>query len=63
MKVHIEIKNSTVNEWGCVPETKKAEEDQLGQGALDKFDHAAKNKMRALNNDSTLLNDNFKKLL
>ena len=29
----------------CVPEYKKALEDQLGEGALEKFDQAAKNNM------------------
>ena len=42
IQFHIEIKDTTVNEWGCVPEYKKALEDQLGEGALDKFDQAAK---------------------
>ena len=30
VQFHIEIKDTTVNDWGCVPEYKKALEDQLG---------------------------------
>ena len=45
IQFHIEIKDTTVNEWGCVPEYKKALEDQLGDGALEKFDQSAKDNM------------------
>ena len=40
---HFEIKDTTVNEWGWVPEYKKALEHQLGVGALEKFNQSAKN--------------------
>ena len=63
IQFHIEIKNTTVNEWGCVPEYKKALEDQLGIGALEKFDKSAKDNMKDMNNYSTILYTNFKKLL
>ena len=63
IQFHIEIKNTTVNEWGCVPEYKKALEDQLGYGALEKFDQSAKDNMKDMNNYSTILYNNFKKLL
>jgi len=63
IQFHIEIKDTTVNEWGCVPEYKKALEDQLGEGALDKFDEAAKNNMIDMNNYSKILYENFKKIL
>ncbi len=63
IQFHIEIKDSTVNEWGCVPEYKKALEDQLGNGALEKFDQSAKDNMKDMNNYSTILYNNFKKLL
>ena len=42
IQFHIEIKDTTVNECGCVPEYKKALEDQLGDGALEKFYQSAK---------------------
>ena len=63
IQFHIEIKNTTVNEWGCVPEYKKALEVQLGNGALEKFDQSAKDNIKDMNNYSTILYDNFKKLL
>lgn len=63
IQFHIEIKDTTVNEWGCVPEYKKALEDQLGEGALEKFDHSAKENMKTMNNYSKILYKNFKKIL
>ena len=63
IQFHIEIKDTTVNEWGCVPEYKKALEDQLGNDALEKFHQSAKNNMMDMNKYSKILYDNFKKLL
>ena len=63
IQFHIEIKDTTVNEWGCVPEYKKALEDQLGDGALEKFDASAKKNMKDMNNYSKILYDNFKSIL
>ena len=63
IQFHIEIKDTTVNEWGSVPEYKKALEDQLGDGALEKFDQSAKKNMKDMNNYSKILYDNFKSLL
>jgi GMP synthase-like glutamine amidotransferase len=60
IQFHIEIKDTTVGEWGCVPEYKQALEDQLGEGALKKFDKAAKDNMSAMNNYSKILYSNFK---
>ena len=63
IQFHIEIKDTTVGEWGCVPEYKSALEKQLGQGALEKFDKDAKNNMSNMNKYSKILYENFKKLL
>ena len=63
IQFHIEIKDTTVNEWGCVPEYKKALEDQLGDNALDIFNQSAQNNMKDMNKYSKILYDNFKKLL
>ena len=63
IQFHIEIKDTTVNEWGCVSEYKKALEDQLGYSALEKLNHEAKNNMLDMNNYSKILYTNFKKLL
>jgi GMP synthase-like glutamine amidotransferase len=63
IQFHIEIKDTTVNEWGCVPEYKKALEDHLGHDALEKFDNSAKDNMSDMNNYSKILYQNFKKIL
>ncbi len=61
IQFHIEIKDTTVNEWGCVPEYKKALEDQLGEGALEKFNQSAKDNMNDMNKYSKILYTEFKK--
>jgi len=63
IQFHIEVKDTTVNEWGCVPEYKSALEKQLGKGALEKFDKEAQNDMRNMNNYSKILYENFKRLI
>ena len=61
IQFHIEIKNTTVSDWGCVPEYKSALESQFGDGALEKFDQEAKANMKQMNNFSTILYSKFKK--
>jgi GMP synthase-like glutamine amidotransferase len=63
IQFHIEIKDTTVNEWGYVPEYKSALEKQLGEGALEKFDKEAKSNMSQMNNYSKILYTNFKKII
>jgi GMP synthase-like glutamine amidotransferase len=60
IQFHIEIKDTTVNDWGCVPEYKSALENQLGQGALEKFDKEARENMNNMNNYSKILYTKFK---
>ena len=60
IQFHIEIKDTTVNDWGCVPEYKSALENQLGHGALEKFDKDARENMTNMNNYSKILYTNFK---
>ena len=60
IQFHIEVKDTTVSEWGCVPEYKNALEEQLGQGALEKFDKEAKANMQNMNNYSKILYSKFK---
>ena len=60
IQFHIEIKDTTVNDWGCVPEYKLALENQLGHGALEKFDKEAKENMTNMNNYSKILYTKFK---
>ena len=63
IQFHIEIKDTTVSDWGRVPEYKSALESQLGKGALEKFDINAKMNMSSMNKYSTILYNNFKKLI
>ena len=60
IQFHIEVKNTTVSDWGCVPAYKSALEAQFGDGALKKFDQEAKANMEQMNNFSTLLYSKFK---
>ena len=60
IQFHIEVKDTTVNTWGCVAEYKSALEEQLGDGALEKFDKEAKLNMRQMNNCSKILYSKFK---
>ncbi len=63
IQFHIEIKDTTVAEWGCVPEYKKALQLQLGKDALTKFDKSAKDNIKDMNNYSKILYSNFKKII
>ena len=63
IQFHIEVKDTTVNDWGCVIEYKTALEEQLGEGALEKFDREAKLNMFEMNNCSKILYSNFKKII
>ena len=63
IQFHIEVKDTTVNDWGCVVEYKSALEEQLGEGALEIFDKEAKSNMIQMNNSSKILYSNFKKLI
>ena len=63
IQFHIEVKKTTVGEWGCVPEYKSALEKQLGVGALEKFDADSQKHMSLMNEYSQILYKNFKKLI
>ena len=63
IQFHIEVKKTTVGEWGCVPEYKSALEKQLGQGALEKFYEDSQKYMPTMNAYSEILYENFKKLV
>ena len=63
IQFHIEIKDNTVSQWGCVPEYKKALEDSLGKDALKKFDVKALENMKLMNFNAENLYKNFKKIL
>jgi len=59
IQFHIEIKDDTVSEWGCVPEYKGALEEALGKGALESFDILAKKNMKQMNNLAFTMYKNF----
>ena len=63
IQFHIEVKKTTVSEWGCVPEYKSALEKQLGHGALEKFDEDSQKYMPTMNEYSEVIYENFKKLV
>ena len=63
IQFHIEVKDTTVGEWGWVPEYKSALEKQLGEGALIKFDKESQKYMPSMNEYSKILYENFKKLV
>ena len=63
IQFHIEIKDTTVKDWGCVVEYKLALEKQLGAGALEKFDKDTKKNMPQMNNCSNILYSKFKNLI
>ena len=63
IQFHIEIKDNTVSQWGCVQEYKKALEDSLGKEALKKFDVKAQENMKLMNFNAENLYKNFKKIL
>ena len=48
---------------GGVPEYKSALEEQLGEGALEKFDKEAKINMTTMNKYSSILYKNFKEII
>ena len=60
IQFHIEIKDTTVKDWGCVPEYKSALEKKLGYGALEKFDNEAQINMTKMNKYSKILYSKFK---
>ena len=63
IQFHIEIKDNTVSDWGCITEYRVALENSLGEGALEIFDSQARKNMYQMNRLATLLYNNFKQLL
>ena len=63
IQFHVEIKNNTVSQWGCVPEYEKALNETLGDGALAKFDLEAQSVMKDMNRYAENLYNKFKELI
>lgn len=63
IQFHIEIKDDTVHQWGCVPEYKAALEASLGPDALQKFDTEAAHHMTDFNHYTRMLYENLKQMI
>ena len=63
VQFHIEIKNNTVSDWGCVPEYRQALENSLGENAINKFEKSAGDNMADMNKLATILYKKFSKLI
>jgi len=63
IQFHIEVKNDTVDQWGCVPEYKSALEKTLGANAIEEFKTETAANLCDMNHHSKLLYENFKRLL
>ena len=63
VQFHVEVREDTVMQWGCVPEYKSALENSLGADALAGFDAAAREHMPEMNRLAAELYTNFKGLL
>lgn len=60
---HMEIIDSTVSDWGAIPEYKSALESITGPGGQDRFERAAAEKMVVLREAAERLYSNFKKAI
>ncbi len=63
IQFHIEVKDDTVDQWGCVPEYKSALENTLGANALEDFKNQTAKNLADMNHYSKLLYENFKQLV
>lgn len=63
VQFHIEVREDTVMQWGCIPEYRSALESSMGANALEIMDAQARSQMVEMNRLSKLLYDNFSKLL
>ena len=59
MQCHIELIDSTVSDWGKVPEYEQSLEKTLGPGSLQKLDSEAQKYMTDFNNSARLIYNNF----
>ncbi len=63
LQYHTELTTKTVGEWGAVPAYACSLDETMGEGALQRLDAEATNKMADFAKDSRLLYDNFMNLL
>ncbi len=59
VQFHVEITATTVADWGAVPEYAAALEKSMGEGALQRLDAAAAERMAEFNSIAQVLYNNF----
>ena len=63
IQFHLEIRNTTVDDWAEVPEYKNALEQSLGSEALPKMKNAVKAEIFTMQNQCKMLYQNFLKIV
>ena len=63
IQFHLEIRNTTVDDWAEVPEYKNALEQSLGSEALPKMKNAVKVEIFTMQNQCKMLYQNFLKIV
>ena len=63
IQFHLEIRNTTVDDWAEVPEYKNALEQSLGSEALPKMKNAVKAEIFKMQNQCKMLYQNFLKIV
>ena len=63
IQFHLEIRNTTVDDWAEVPEYKNALEQSLGSEALPKMKNAVKAEIFSMQNQCKMLYQNFLKIV
>ena len=63
IQFHLEIRNTTVDDWAKVPEYKNALEQSLGSEALPKMKNAVKAEIFTMQNQCKMLYQNFLKIV
>lgn len=63
MQCHVELTDTTVSDWGEIPEYGESLEQSLGSGSLSKLETEANSYMTEFNNVARVLYNNFRKTL
>ncbi len=63
MQCHVELTDTTISDWGKIPEYEQSLEQTLGLGSLLKLETEANSSMSEFGNTARILYNNFKKTL
>ena len=63
IQFHVEIRNSTVDDWAAVPEYKNALEESLGSDALPEMKNAVNAEISIMQDQCKMLYQNFLKII